>query len=699
MKTTVVFSASLRKLLQWLQKHLRKTVACPLNFLWILVGLIRSRWRPQRKKKLNIQGASSTPDVVGSVTIRPSEVPSVLVSQHVDSPSPISRLSDSSHSTVEQNGNAFLVPPAPGDGPQIAPSLISASDVHEEVDIALNPASSVEPLHHDPATPMTPYSAGGHLSLSMSMPEPAQVATTSSSLRVNWGAPPRPSERIPRQIIPVPAQSIMRYNRKVRIRGTDSKYTIFPGTKEFIDPHRRHLGEWEPLIHPEGALYFKHPSRRICTDANLYKNRNMDVITRCADALFERMKSMGIEFSEDSELVLEIMDDKRANIWRCGYYFVDHTYRCLFWLDPFQAEPIFGNRRLRAQLAFRMHCELFPDGCTISRPIWEHLKLTLLHATAETITSDTSLSPFDREELSKMLELTKDLEGSSQLATLLPDVDTAPQETLATTILTQYAFLVLADVRFFNFCGQVGARLDVDQTVYYSYRERRSILLVLMSPLLFGAPDVHAVGLRNIWVDQLVNHISWKRFINRLNSEWQEFTLYGTVVLNANVAFLAISDLNYAAQVSSYVSIVCSVGAVILGLLLVRQNRTKGRDSAEEAVSFMTRMTYSMFGMETLAVLYSMPYALLIMIFFVLAFSFLAFQGSTLVTRASVGAATGFVALFVFWAVWSAWECHLPQYWIYFLRLINARRRRSSRRRYSGPLEESEAVTSDSEVQ
>lgn len=64
------------------------------------------------------------------------------------------------------------------------------------------------------------------------------------------------------------------------------------------------------------------------------------------------------------------------------------------------------------------------------------------------------------------------------------------------------------------------------------------------------------------------------------------------MLLNANVAFLAIQSVDEEpklperspAQLASYVSIFCSIGSIILGLLLIRQNRTKTRDTAVEAV-------------------------------------------------------------------------------------------------------------------
>jgi hypothetical protein len=62
-----------------------------------------------------------------------------------------------------------------------------------------------------------------------------------------------------------------------------------------------------------------------------------------------------------------------------------------------------------------------------------------------------------------------------------------------------------------------------------------------------------------------------------------------TVLLNANVGFLAIGsvDLNGRSpiQVASYMSLVVSMGSIILGLLLVSRNRTMGRGEPLLAVS------------------------------------------------------------------------------------------------------------------
>ena len=62
-------------------------------------------------------------------------------------------------------------------------------------------------------------------------------------------------------------------------------------------------------------------------------------------------------------------------------------------------------------------------------------------------------------------------------------------------------------------------------------------------------------------------------------------------MLNANVAFLAtqsiddsVSPYRSPTQVASYLSIIASIGSIILGLLLVQQNRSKEEGTSDDAV-------------------------------------------------------------------------------------------------------------------
>ena len=120
-----------------------------------------------------------------------------------------------------------------------------------------------------------------------------------------------------------------------------------------------------------------------------------------------------------------------------------------------------------------------------------------------------------------------------------------------------------------------------------------------------------------MWVDGMMHKAVWEEGLKKVTDEWQEFILYvskkshttitcfkslisfslfffkkSTVVLNANVAFLSIQsvDTNHdpyrsPAQISSYCSIATSIGSIILGLILVRQSRTKHGETSGEVVS------------------------------------------------------------------------------------------------------------------
>lgn len=60
-------------------------------------------------------------------------------------------------------------------------------------------------------------------------------------------------------------------------------------------------------------------------------------------------------------------------------------------------------------------------------------------------------------------------------------------------------------------------------------------------------------------------------------------------MLNANVGFLAINSVDVSGrtpvQVASYMSLVASLGSIILGLLLIAHNRSIGQSTVLQAVS------------------------------------------------------------------------------------------------------------------
>jgi hypothetical protein len=126
-----------------------------------------------------------------------------------------------------------------------------------------------------------------------------------------------------------------------------------------------------------------------------------------------------------------------------------------------------------------------------------------------------------------------------------------------------------------------------------------------------------------LWTDEIIIETVWKRFMTKLVEEWEELILWvchraaskleissltrlisqSTVMLTANVGFLAIpgvviSTINNniqsanqldifvsSAQIASSMSILASVGSIVIGLLLVRHNRSKQKEDPAGAVS------------------------------------------------------------------------------------------------------------------
>jgi hypothetical protein len=80
--------------------------------------------------------------------------------------------------------------------------------------------------------------------------------------------------------------------------------------------------------------------------------------------------------------------------------------------------------------------------------------------------------------------------------------------------------------RFLNLHGREGARLNRDHSVHEEQLHKPSLMSTVTSIMLFLAPEVHLSELQKLLVDDIINHVSWKRFIAKLQSEWQEFILY-----------------------------------------------------------------------------------------------------------------------------------------------------------------------------
>jgi len=149
------------------------------------------------------------------------------------------------------------------------------------------------------------------------------------------------------------------------------------------------------------------------------------------------------------------------------------------------------------------------------------------------------------------------------------------------------------------------------------------------------------------------------------------------VMLTANVGFLAIpgvvisninnSDLTSASmleifvstsQIASSISILASVGSTVIGLLLIRHNRSKQREDPAGAARYLYQSTHPKFGLEPLAIIFSLPWALLMwaMVMFFIALLLFSFYYSNTLTRIFVAVASALLSVLTLWCIGRAWE-------------------------------------------
>lgn len=104
----------------------------------------------------------------------------------------------------------------------------------------------------------------------------------------------------------------------------------------------------------------------------------------------------------------------------------------------------------------------------------------------------------------------------------------------------------------------------------------------MLSLVMFGGPGVHLKRLRDMTVDRVVSKTVLAKYMERMIEEWRDVTLYGTVLLGANVSFLTIQSVDEAgiegrnrtpSQRASYFSVLASMGTIVASFMLLGRHR------------------------------------------------------------------------------------------------------------------------------
>ncbi|KAH9958307.1 hypothetical protein BC827DRAFT_1220437 [Russula dissimulans] len=475
-----------------------------------------------------------------------------------------------------------------------------------------------------------------------------------------------------RTIKPMHSDQVSRYTKKGGVQRVPHRFTL--ETMHVDIPHSYKLeldsDDWVPIIHPGGALYFYHKTWRIFTDVYMY---NPDLRAEVYE--FAEQLKLGLEEKNtgrpppviDYDIVLDIVEtkDKKTN-WK--YYYVDHKTRTLFWLQPYDMSELMGailgvkepgHIKLRLEALYWVHWSLYPIGSAerqFPADAAGELLGTLLSSSIDSLTSTVSTAPYSVADMQTMYGIIKEAKE------LGPNNDHA---------INSIARLlsVCALWRFVHFHGQETSRQHRYKSIYNDDPHKRTMFFqLLFSPALFFTPDVHLRELRKVWADEIIIEDVWRKFMQRLVSEWEEFVLYSTVMLATNVAFLAIQAVIIvptsgwinpsAPQIASSISLLFSIGSIITGLLLIRRNRTMAVQGAEKARDYLSGMKKPVVHLEPLAIIFSLTYALLmwsVCLFFVALLLF-SFQNTKRKIQISVGAVAAAITALIFWSIWNSWD-------------------------------------------
>lgn len=113
---------------------------------------------------------------------------------------------------------------------------------------------------------------------------------------------------------------------------------------------------WQPFTHPEGALFFYHPSKvrirshlhdidnityqRVFTDANVRDPQIAAKVYSAAEKAYQDADNADVGLPEFVELGLELIDDMTL-----GYYFADYDQHVVFWCEDHESWPLMNNVR------------------------------------------------------------------------------------------------------------------------------------------------------------------------------------------------------------------------------------------------------------------------------------------------------------------------------------------------------------------
>ncbi|KAK7017782.1 hypothetical protein R3P38DRAFT_3201417 [Favolaschia claudopus] len=400
-------------------------------------------------------------------------------------------------------------------------------------------------------------------------------------------------------------------------KGLPDDYTVPPLSRTPVF-HPEPVSGWITHEHPGNAVYFRHTDKNIYTDVDLSNRQTLHTISICVEQILQQDKVEGLLQTGDIDLVLAILtQDKRAHGIKCGYYFVDHTERVTFWLEDFPLKKLLTwngtsatvvrpvNVKLALEMEYWRHVEKFPSALPISSAVLQQLKDLVLFQVANRLAT-----PWGPSELGSGRDAGEILAVIEALAALI-EQGLSTSQNKSSVIADPSCGVIIG--RFMRECTQFKVQRGILRNAAIEsipISPSAPSLFPVFSILLFGIPARNFTKLTTIHEN---GDRELDQFVRSLQNEWQQAILFGTLILNVNIAFLALKTVedDKLAQAFSYASVTFSLGSIFSALLLSPTYHDRAHNLKQGQFEFFFNPRIIRVGYRREASLYALPFALM----------------------------------------------------------------------------------------
>ncbi|EJF57950.1 hypothetical protein DICSQDRAFT_129197 [Dichomitus squalens LYAD-421 SS1] len=371
-------------------------------------------------------------------------------------------------------------------------------------------------------------------------------------------------------------------------RSSDGKKIVLvPSPVSLIVSHRhknknisgKQLGiGWKREIHPEGKVYFRY--KNVYTDAWLYEDSTLHNLEAAVAILCRLMK---VREGEDGplpgniEIGIHLIDKDGVKGW-FGRNREDSVIQGCYHICDMEEKDCSGSMMSTPTSSGTTSITRLSEGNTFilqPRPLTGNTYLFPHHRT---------VSGHELNDLREKLAFWTFDAGNSKAST------------------SPYTANELKD--FSRIVGKIEC---------FRETERRTPFLNCLS---FYTAASYYVNLNHLWIGRKMSTSRWNDFVIQLQDDWYDAITPATVILAANLSFLAISSVDDSGlphserslgQIVSYISLILNVANISASTILARQHRSGDHSSFEGEPPKGGPHKQQLQELERLAVIFSIP--------------------------------------------------------------------------------------------